>query len=324
MQAVGGTVNSLGRLVAAEEAPPTKHGRPCLGHPATPPAVVALLLLLRLAGALPHVAAQAPDTPPVLSLEVSPLTLSHEEFLTVRASVVGAPQAVVVGAATTYSVDGGGSLIEMMQLLPGGAQSSLGPFPAGASVILNVEVTVRVPSGSNTTNLTVLRSEPLEILVADVLAPRWHYDTAEAFAVSNATGRPVLIVYCADDPPACRDFDDRVMTDEFVLNRSARFVLLRLAPGDDPALVARYGLEHQPTTVYVAAGGKQLHRIVGIRTVSEFRADMRYALREGPRPPESQPRAGPDLSASALALAFLIAISASLLAVYLRFAARRG
>jgi len=111
----------------------------------------------------------------------------------------------------------------------------------------------------------------------------WHgYE--EGMNLSSAQNRSALIDFSTSWCSWCKKMDADTYSDARVIEVARRFVCIRVDGDMRGDLVARYGVDGYPTTVFLDQNGTVSHSVVGYKGPDEFLKDMAYALGEGSRP----------------------------------------
>ncbi len=112
----------------------------------------------------------------------------------------------------------------------------------------------------------------------------WLYGYAEALALANERGVPVLVDVYTDWCYYCVRMDDKIYSNATVVERSNEFVCLKIDGDKNRDLVEKYDIAGYPTTLFLDGAGKEIAgtRIAGYPRggVPEFLNRMADALEE--------------------------------------------
>lgn len=132
----------------------------------------------------------------------------------------------------------------------------------------------------------------------------WHdYDTGLNLSLTNHT--PSMLDFSTSWCNWCKKMDADTYSDVRVVNRSERFICIKIDGDARGDLVAQYRVTGYPTTVFLNPDGTEKHRVVGYKGPEDFLKDMAFALGEGHKPTGSK---GPCAFAVAPGLVLIPAI----------------
>jgi thiol:disulfide interchange protein DsbD len=118
----------------------------------------------------------------------------------------------------------------------------------------------------------------------------WH-DFEEGRSLSLDGRKPSLVDFTASWCTWCKKMDAETYSDARVINRSEAMVCIKVDGDARGDLVAKYGVDGYPTTVFLNPDGSERHRVTGFKGPDLFLEDMAYVLGRGPKPEE--PAKGP-------------------------------
>ncbi|HLK57379.1 MAG TPA: thioredoxin fold domain-containing protein [Chthonomonadaceae bacterium] len=93
--------------------------------------------------------------------------------------------------------------------------------------------------------------------------------------LAQKTHRPLLICFHAPNCGWCDKMDAETFTDPRVVERSKRYVCVRIESDVDADLVQRYGVISFPTILLTDPNGKSQHEITGYIAPESFAAALK-------------------------------------------------
>jgi len=131
--------------------------------------------------------------------------------------------------------------------------------------------------------LAAFLAVPVAVPSPAAAAPiQWH-DYEEGMNLSAAQNKIALIDFATGWCSWCKKMDEDTYNDSRVMEKAQSFVCIRVDGDMRGDLVARYGVDGYPTTIFLAPNGTVTHRVVGYKGPDDFLKDMAYALGQGPK-----------------------------------------
>lgn len=118
----------------------------------------------------------------------------------------------------------------------------------------------------------------------------WH-DFEEGRSLSLEERKPAMVDFSTSWCTWCKKMDEETFSDARVINRSEAMVCIKVDGDARGDLVAKYGVDGYPTTIFLNPDGSERHRVVGYKGPDAFLGDMDYVLGRGQKPVE--PSKGP-------------------------------
>ena len=109
-------------------------------------------------------------------------------------------------------------------------------------------------------------------------AIRWSTSIPDALKAAGEQGKPVMADFFSERCSWCGKLDRETYADAAVRELAKKFVAVKVDVGKDPAAGRAYGIHALPTVLFMNAGGKVVHRVVGFKPPGAFLQEMRKAL----------------------------------------------
>ena len=103
----------------------------------------------------------------------------------------------------------------------------------------------------------------------------WHHDIPTGLEISEATGKPILVLFTADWCPPCRQLKKQVLTDRSVSRYlHDQFVLVKIdlteRGGPNQSVASEFGVQGIPTMFVFDQNANMIDSVVGGIPKSQF------------------------------------------------------
>lgn len=96
--------------------------------------------------------------------------------------------------------------------------------------------------------------------------------------LAKQQGRPCLLFFTAEWCTYCHQMEEAAFADEKIQSLAKNFVCVMVDADREPQLCQQLSISGYPTVQFLAADGRQLHRLVGRQPAPKLAAGMQAAL----------------------------------------------
>jgi outer membrane lipoprotein-sorting protein len=105
----------------------------------------------------------------------------------------------------------------------------------------------------------------------------WYTKTKDAQRSAAATGRVLMLYFCAQWSPASLQLERSVFMFNSFKRTAGDFVFCKVDADEYPAVMKAYNVSNLPTVVFTRPNGAEVHRVTGRANVRGFLAQMQIA-----------------------------------------------